>query len=125
MPHEMPVDLQILIDNKSSGSEYAVYLYIKHRLISAGEEVGLSLSQIKHGYDRSDYAGLRGISRDEIRDDTPYTLRQVKSAIESLKDLELAIPDAGDNGRYYYQIHFRLPFIEDKPIGRTELPFAR
>ena len=125
MPHEMPVDLQILIDNKSSGSEYAVYLYIKHRLISAGEEVGLSLSQIKHGYDRSDYAGLRGISRDEIRDDTPYTLRQVKSAIDRLKDLELAIPDAGDNGRYYYQIHFRLPFIEDKPVDRTELPFAR
>ena len=125
MSYDLPIDYQVLIDNKCSGSEYAIYLYIKHRLISAGMEVDLSLSQIKHGYDRSDYAGLRGISRDEIRDDTPYTLRQVKSAIESLKDLELAIPDAGDNGRYYYQIHFRLPFIEDKPIGRTELPFAR
>ena len=127
MPHEMPVDLQILIDNKSSGSEYAVYLYIKDRLISAGREVGLGLSEIKHGYNPSDYEYLRGISRDEIRDDTPYTLRQVKSAIESLKDLDLAIPDAGDNGRYYYPIHFRLPFIEDKPesVDRTKLPSIR
>ena len=111
MPYDIPVDYQTLIDNKCSGSEYAIYLYIKHRLISAGMEVGLSLSQIKHRYDPGDYEGLRGISRDEIRDDTGYTLKQVNNVLEKLQKLDLVVPDLGDNGRYYYQIHFRLPFI--------------
>lgn len=122
MPYEIPIDYQVLIDNKCSGSEYAVYLYIKHRLISAGEEVGLGLKKIKHGYEPDYYReqGLRGISRDEIRDDTRYTLKQVNNAIDKLKELELVIPDAGDNGRYYYQVHFRLPFIEDTPVDQVE-----
>lgn len=122
MSRELPVDLQILIDNKCSGSEYAVYLYIKHTLISAGSQVGLGLSEIKRGYDRKDYVGLRGISRDEIRDDTQYTLKQVNNAIDKLKELELVIPDKGDNGRYYYHIHFRLPFIDNTPVDRAKFP---
>ncbi len=122
MSYDIPIDYQILIDNKCSGSEYAVYLYIKHRLISAGMDVGLGLSEIKQGYDPSNYAGLRGISRDEIRDDTGYTLKQVNNALEKLQKLDLLVPDLGDNGRYYYQIHFRLPFIQDKSIDPTKLP---
>ena len=114
MLYKLPIDYQILIENKCSGSEYAVYLYIKHRLISTGSQVGLSLAGIKHGYDPGDYERLRGISRSEIRNNTQYSLRQVKNAVVKLHDLELAIPDAGDNGRYYYEIHFRLPFIDDK-----------
>ena len=108
---EMPIDLQILADNKCSGSDYAVYLYIKTKLMRSAQETGLSLTKLKHGYDPDDYEELYGISRSDIRDNTGYTLTQVKRTVTSLKDLELVIPDAGDNGRYYYPIHFRLPFI--------------
>ena len=125
MPYDIPVDYQTLINNKCSGSEYAVYLYVKHRLIADSEVVGLSLSDIKRGYDQAGYAGLRGISRDEIRDDTGYTLKQVNSALEKLQKLDLLVPDLGDNGRYYYQIHFRLPFIQDKSVDPTKLPSIR
>ena len=111
MLHEMPIDIQVLIDNRCSGSEYAIYLYIKHRLMSSALRVGLSFVKIKRGYDPDDYEDLSGISRDEIRENTHYRLRQVKNAVDKLKELEVAIPDAGDNGRYFYHIHFRLPFI--------------
>ena len=121
MIHELPVDIRTLIDNKCSGSEYAVYLYIKHRLVSEGEEAGLGLHEIKHGYDPKDYDNLVGISRDEIRDSTGYTLKQVKNAVDKLRRLDLAIPLAGDNGRYYYQIHFRLPFIDYTRPDPTKL----
>ena len=124
MLHDMPIDMQVLIDNKCSGSEYAVYLYIKNRLLNSAQQVGLSFTKIKRGYDPEDYEGLRGISRDDIRKGTHYTLIQVKRAVIKLKELEIAIPDAGDNGRYYYSIHFRLPFITGRPRG-GELMSAR
>ena len=111
MSTEIPVDVQILIDNKSSGSDYAVYLYVKHRLIEGGAAVGLYTSKIKQGYDPADYEGLRGISRDEIRDHTHFTLKQVNKTISRLQELELIRLDENDNGRYYYPIHFTLPFI--------------
>ena len=117
MRHDMPIDLQVLIDNRCSGSEYAIYLYIKHRLLSSARRVGLSLTKIKRGYNPDDYEGLRGISRDDIRKKTHYTLRQVKNAVDKLKALELAIPDTEDNGRYFYPVHFRLPFITGRPRG--------
>ena len=124
MLHEMPIDIQVLIDNRCSGSEYAIYLYIKHRLLNSAQQVGLSFVKIKRGYDPDDYEDLSGISRDEIRENTHYTLRQVKNAVDKLKELEVAIPDAGDNRRYFYPIHFRLPFITGKPRG-GELMSAR
>ena len=113
--HEQLIDLQVLADNRASGADYAVYLYIKNKLISVGREIGLSRYKIKHGYDPNDYESFMGISRDEIRNNTRYTLKQVGRTIQRLKALELAIPDAEDNGRYYYQVRFRLPFIDDKP----------
>ena len=111
MTYDLPVDYQVLIDNKCAGSNYAVYLYIKNRLIANGMRLGLSVEDIKHGYDPTDYEGLIGISRDEIRDDTQLSLKQVKKSLDNLKDLELVVPDNNDNGRYHYQIHFRLPFL--------------
>ena len=41
MTYDLPVDYQILIDNKCAGSNYAVYLYIKNRLIANGMRVGV------------------------------------------------------------------------------------
>ena len=121
MRHDMPIDIQVLIDNRCSGSVYAIYLYIKHRLLSSAQRVGLSFTKIKRGYDPDDYKGLRGISRDDIRNDTHYTLRQVKNSVDKLKELELAIPDAEDDGRYYYPVHFRLPFITGRPTESETL----
>ena len=115
MLYDMPVDIQVLIDNKCSGSTYAIYLYIKHLILKSAQEVGLSLTKIKRGYNPEDYEGLRGISRDDIRNETQYTLTQVKRAIRRLKELELIIPVAEDNERYYYPVHFKLPFITDNP----------
>ncbi len=115
MTYDMPVDIQVLIDNRCSGSTYAIYLYIKHRILKSAQEVGLSLTKIKRGYNPDDYEGLRGISRDDIRNNTRYTLIQVKRAITKLKDLELIVPVVEDNERYYYSVHFILPFITDNP----------
>ena len=112
MKYDMPVDMQILIDNKCSGSDYSVYLYVRHKMITAGLKAGLELSDLKHGYDPKKYEGFFGISRTEIRSGTQYSLKQISNAIQRLKELDLLVPDNGDNGRYYYPIHFRLPFIE-------------
>ena len=112
---DQPLDYQILKDNRCSGSDYAVYLYIKSQLISSAREAGLSFMEIKRGYDPKNYETLYGISRRDIRNYTGYTLIQVKRVVEKLKALDLAIPDEGDNGRFWYPIHFRLPFISDKP----------
>ena len=112
MLYDQPLDYQILKDSRCSGSDYAVYLYIKNRLVTSAREAGLSLMEIKRGYNPDNYETLYGISRREIQEYTGYTLIQVRRVVDRLKELDLAIPDAGDNGRYYYPIHFRLPFIE-------------
>jgi hypothetical protein len=121
MFYNQPLDYQILKDSRCSGSDYAVYLYIKNTLITSAQEAGLSLMEIKRGYDPNDYATLYGISRRDIQNYTGYSLIQVRRVVDKLKELDLAIPDAGDNGRYYYPIHFRLPFIGDKPEAVSQL----
>ena len=109
----MPIDYQF--DIIGVLALILVNIHNQNRLIVTGYELGLNLKQIKHGYNPGDYEGLVGISRDEIRDSTRYTLKQVGKSLERLKSLELVIPDEGDNGRYYYQNHFRLPFIDHNP----------